>query len=71
MHQVFDVDEAVDGLVEIYDHSTALARTVLDEGTYDDYRDVVYPKIIVDVKSWRPIDRNEPFGYVDEAGRYS
>ncbi|NLA56622.1 MAG: AMP nucleosidase [Corynebacterium humireducens] len=71
MHQVFDVDEAVDGLVELYDHSTALARTILDEGTYDEYRDVVYPKIIVDVKEWRPIDRNEPFGYVDEAGRYS
>ena len=71
MHQVHDVDEAVDGLVELYDHSTALARTILDAGTYDEYRDVVYPKIIVDVKSWRPIDRNEPFGYVDEAGRYS
>ena len=71
MEQVHDVDEAVDGLVELYDHATALAHTILEEGTYDDYRDVVYPKIIVDVKSWRPIDRNEPFGYVDEAGRYS
>ena len=71
MEQVHDVDEAVDGLVELYDHATALAHTILEEGTYDDYRDVTYPKIIVDVKSWRPIDRNEPFGYVDEAGRYS
>ncbi|GAB3691036.1 AMP nucleosidase [Corynebacterium nasicanis] len=71
MEQVHDVDAAVDGLVELYDHATALAHTVLDEGTYDDYRDVTYPKIIVDVKSWQPIDRNEPFGYVDEAGRYS
>lgn len=69
--QVFDVDEAVDGLVELYDHATALARTILDEGTYDEYCDVVYPKLVVDVKDWRPIDRSEPFGYVDEAGRYS
>ena len=42
MEQVHDVDEAVDGLVELYDHATALAHTILEEGTYDDYRDVTY-----------------------------
>jgi len=69
--QVTDVDEPIDRLVDLYDESAALARTILDEGTYVDYRDVVYPKVVVDVKEWRPIDRSEPFGYVDEAGRYA
>ena len=30
-----------------------------------------YPKLAVDVTKWQPIDRSEPFGYVDEAGVYS
>lgn len=68
---VVDVEGAVDKLVELYDRSAELARTVLEDGTYEAYRDVVYPKLVVDVKEWHPIDRSEPFGYVDEAGRYS
>lgn len=71
MLQVSNVNEAIDRLVELYEQATELARRVMDDGVYDDYREVVYPKLIVDVLEWRPIDRNEPFGYVDEAGRYS
>ena len=65
------VDEAIDRLVELYDTSCQLARESLASGDYDGYRHVVYPKIVVDVRKWRPIDRSQPFGYVDEAGRYS
>jgi len=32
---------------------------------------VVYPKVTVEIRKWQPIDRSEPFGYVDEAGKYS
>ncbi|GAB2503467.1 AMP nucleosidase [Corynebacterium atrinae] len=69
--RVVDVEGAVEKLVELYDRSASLARAVLEDGTYEAYRDVVYPKLVVDVKEWHPIDRSEPFGYVDEAGRYS
>ena len=65
------VDEAIDRLVELYESSCQLARESLKSGDYDAYRHVVYPKIVVDVREWRPIDRSQPFGYVDEAGRYS
>lgn len=65
------VDEAVNRLIELYDSSCRLARATLESGAFDDYRHVTYPKIIVDVREWRPIDRSEPFGYVNEAGRYA
>lgn len=65
------VDEAIDRLVELYESSCQLARESLASGDYDSYRHVVYPKIVVDVRKWRPIDRSQPYGYVDEAGRYS
>lgn len=65
------VDQALDKLTELYENSARLARQVLEKGTYEDYRKVVYPKLVVDILEWRPIDRSEPFGYVDEAGRYS
>lgn len=65
------VDEAIDRLVELYESSCQLARKSLETGDYDSYRHVVYPKIVVDVREWRPIDRSQPFGYVDESGRYS
>lgn len=65
------VDQALDRLVALYDDAEQLARRVLEEGTYEDYRKVVYPKLVVDVLEWRPIDRAEPFGYVDEPGRYA
>ncbi|AGF71121.1 AMP nucleosidase [Corynebacterium halotolerans] len=71
LQHVNTVDEAIDRLAELYDHSADLARRILENGNYDDYRAVVYPKVVVDVKEWRPIARTEPFGYVNEAGRYS
>lgn len=66
-----DVDGAVDKLIELYERSCQLAREVVDAGGYERYEGVLYPKISVDIKTWVPIDRTEPFGYVDEAGVYS
>ncbi|QGU06098.1 AMP nucleosidase [Corynebacterium occultum] len=69
--QVNSVEEAVATLIRLYENAEDLAREVLENGNYEDYRRVVYPKLIVDVKAWHPISRSEPFGYVNEAGRYS
>ncbi|RNE48164.1 AMP nucleosidase [Corynebacterium alimapuense] len=69
--RVTDIDEALEAIVGIYERSAELARKIFEEGNYTDYRYVVYPQIVVDVKQWRPIDRSEPFGYVNEAGRYT
>ncbi|MDO5032604.1 AMP nucleosidase [Corynebacterium sp.] len=71
LQHVPTVDEAVARLIELYETSCELAHKVLASGDFDAYRHVVYPKITVDVREWRPIDRTEPFGYVDHAGRYS
>ena len=71
LQHVHSVDEAVNRLIEIYENSCELARKTLESGNLDDYRYVVYPKVTVDIRKWQPIDRNEPFGYVDEAGKYS
>ncbi|MBC3186451.1 AMP nucleosidase [Corynebacterium sp. zg-331] len=65
------VDEAMDRLVELYDAAAARAAEIFREGTYEDYREVTYPRLEVEVTRWRPIDRRAPFGYVDEAGRYA
>lgn len=81
------VAEAVDYLVEIYEASCSLARDLLADaqaaeapcgddphavaGGVVGYERVVYPKICVEVTEWRPIDRTEPFSYVDHAGEYS
>ncbi|AMO91696.1 AMP nucleosidase [Corynebacterium simulans] len=65
------VEEAVCRLIELYDSSCSLARKSLATGDFDRYRHVVYPKITVHVREWQPIDRSEPFGYVDQAGRFS
>lgn len=65
------VAEAVQQLIDIYDSSTSRAREVLETGDYARYEHVVYPKLTVEIKSWKPIDRTEPFGYVEEAGTYS
>lgn len=62
---------AVDKLITLYDASCDLARRTMASGNYADYADVRYPKLIVDVRQWRPIDRTEPFGHVDEPGRYT
>ncbi|MCQ9352803.1 AMP nucleosidase [Corynebacterium sp. 153RC1] len=66
-----DVGTAVERLVEIYEESTQIAREVFENGDYARYAEVVYPKLIVTVKSWHPIDRTQAYGYVDEAGVYS
>ena len=62
---------AVEALITMYDAVVELAEEALGSGNHELYRDVVYPKLIVDVKQWRPIDRTEPYGYVDHAGRYA
>ena len=64
-------EAAVDALITMYDAVVELAEEALGSGNHELYRDVVYPKLIVDVKQWRPIDRTEPYGYVDHAGRYA
>ncbi|ANE02861.1 AMP nucleosidase [Corynebacterium crudilactis] len=65
------IDDAIAQLIDIYDTSTKLAKETLNNEDYAAYSDVVYPKLTVEVLEWRPIDRTEPFGYVDRAGRYS
>lgn len=60
---------AVNRLIELYDAACAQARASLEDGT--PYDDVVYPKLAVDVKEWRPIDRTVAYGYVDQVGWYS
>lgn len=65
------IDDAIAKLIDIYDTSTKLAKETLNNEDYAAYADVVYPKLTVDVLEWKPIDRTEPFGYVDRAGRYS
>lgn len=71
MKATMSIDEAIDKLQEIYNNSTTLAKQTLENGDYAAYADVVYPKLTVEVLEWKPIDRTEPFGYVDQAGRYS
>ncbi|WP_293767891.1 AMP nucleosidase [uncultured Corynebacterium sp.] len=70
-----NADAAVARLIELYEESCRTARAALDSGLesgdVESYAQVVYPKVVVDVAEWAPIDRSEPFGYVDEAGRYS
>lgn len=71
LEKMATVDEAITTLTRLYEQSCDLARNVLESEDYEAYADVVYPKLVVEVKEWQPIDRSEPFGYVDEAGRYS
>lgn len=65
MEKVAGAAEAVDKLKALYAASCERAKDLAN------YRDVLYPKILVEVTDWQPIDRSEPFGYVDEAGTYS
>ena len=62
-----EVPEVVAKLKALYEKSCEIARS----GEFDRYGEVRYPKLTVEVRQWRPIDRSEPFGYVDEAGTYS
>jgi len=62
-----EVPEVVAKLKALYEQSCEIARS----GEFDRYGEVRYPKLTVEVEQWRPIDRSEPFGYVDEAGTYS
>ena len=47
-------EAAVDALITMYDAVVELAEEALGSGNHELYRDVVYPKLIVDVKQWRP-----------------
>lgn len=71
MEQMRTPVEAVDRLISLYDDATTLGIQLLERDSADGYEQVVYPKLVVDVTQWRPIDRTEPFGYVDRPGRYS
>lgn len=71
MRTVSHAESAVDALESLYDASCKLAAECLATGAYERYRDVVYPRLEVEVTRWRPIDRTEPFGYVNEAGCYA
>ena len=62
---------AVEKLKQHYRAATATAARVLETGGYTDYAAVTYPKLTVTVNAWQPIDRTEPFGYVEDAGVYS
>lgn len=62
---------AVDTLIELYEASCERARDAMSSGDYTRYEDVYYPKLSVTIDNWVPVDRSEPFGYVDEAGVYS
>lgn len=71
MEHVQTVDQAVDALIEMYQASCQKAREIIEQGDYARYDEVRYPKVRVDIMDWAPIDRTEPFGYVDEEGAYS
>ena len=63
--------EAVTKLISLYEASCQLARESIASANYERYAGVRYPKLLVRVSTWKPIDRSEPFGYVDEADVYS
>lgn len=63
--------QAVERLIELYGTAVRTARRAIASGDYEQYARVVYPRLIVDVLHWEPIDRLQPFGYVDTAGRYT
>lgn len=71
MHHVDTAAHAVEELISLYDASATLARDAIDAGEFERYAEVRYPKLSVEVRQWQPINRSEPFGYVDEAGVYS
>lgn len=70
MTQAASAAEAVALIAGHYDAACAVARGAITEN-HGAYESVTYPKLVVDVREWVPIDRSEPWGYVDEAGRYS
>lgn len=71
MEQMRTPNEAVDRLISLYDQATARGIELLQHDTAEGYEQVVYPKLVIEVTEWRPIDRTEPFGYVDKPGRYA
>ena len=71
MQKVASATQAVAELIALYDASCQLAKDTISSGQFERYAGVRYPKLAVDVTKWQPIDRSEPFGYVDEAGVYS
>lgn len=63
--------QAVDRLIELYEAATTLGIELLEHDSAEGYDRVVYPRLVVDVNEWRPIDRTIQFGYVDKPGRYA
>lgn len=68
-HSCKTPEVAVEKLIELYDAACERARSALTRGHA--YDNVVYPKLIVEVMEWKPIDRTVAYGYVDNVGRYS
>lgn len=71
MVQLDNAHAAVDEIMAVYERSCRRAKEILASGNYAKYDEVCYPKVVVEVLKWRPIDRTAPFGYVNEPGTYS
>ena len=63
--------DVVDQLIKMYEESVDRAHAAVKTGDRSAYSGVRYPRLTVTVDTWQPIDRTEPFGYVEEAGVYS
>ena len=63
--------DVVDQLIKMYEESVDRAHAAVKAGDRSAYSGVRYPRLTVTVDTWQPIDRTEPFGYVEEAGVYS
>ncbi len=63
--------DAVRALQELYNTACDTARDIFHTGQWERYAEVTYPKLIIDVLDWQPVDRTYSFGYVDGPGTYS
>lgn len=63
--------DAVRALQELYDTACDTARDIFHTGQWERYAEVTYPKLIIEVLDWQPVDRTYSFGYVDGPGTYS
>lgn len=63
--------DAIDKLIELYDLSVNRANHAVTSNNKAAYAEVRYPRLVVDVTEWAPIDRTEPFCYVESAGVYA
>lgn len=65
------VTQALDRLEHLYAQAVSTAHRAIAQQDPAAYAQVCYPRLEVEVKKWRPIDRTEPYGYVDEPGTYA